>query len=92
VRFRERFNMQIPLIDIDVPFVDTEQMIEVDRAMIDDYSITLIKMMENAGRCLAILARERFLEGNINGKRITIMARSGGNGGGALVAARRLHN
>ena len=41
-----------------------EQMIEVDRAMIEDYGIELIQMMENAGRNLAHLARERFLDGN----------------------------
>ena len=75
-----------------MPFIDTEQMIEVDRAMINDYQISLIQMMENAGRTLAILIRERFLDGDAKGKTITVMAGTGGNGGGALVAARRLHN
>ena len=84
--------MQIPTIKDDVPYLDTAQMIEVDRAMIEDYRIELIQMMENAGRCLAILARERFLGDRLEGKHITVMAGSGGNGGGALVAARRLHN
>jgi len=41
--------------------LDTEQMIEVDRAMVEDYRIELIQMMENVGHCLAVLARERFL-------------------------------
>lgn len=82
----------IPLLDCEVPFIDTEQMIEVDRAMINDYQISLIQMMENAGRTLAILTRERFLDGDAKGKTITVMAGTGGNGGGALVAARRLHN
>ena len=45
-----------------VPFLTTEQMVEVDRAMIEDFRITLIQMMENAGRNLAQLARLRFLE------------------------------
>lgn len=84
--------MHIPTIKDDVPYLDTEQMIEVDRAMVEDYRIELVQMMENAGRCLAILARERFLEGRLENKHITVMAGSGGNGGGALVAARRLHN
>lgn len=75
-----------------IPFVDTEQMIEVDRAMIEDYRIDLIQMMENAGRNLAHLARERFLDGDVRGKHIVVLAGTGGNGGGALVAARRLHN
>lgn len=75
-----------------VPFVDTAQMIEVDRAMIEDYGIELIQMMENAGRNLAHLARTRFLNGDPRGRKILVLAGAGGNGGGSLVAARRLHN
>jgi NAD(P)H-hydrate epimerase len=67
-------------------------MIEVDRAMIEDFRIELIQMMENAGRNLAHLARMRFLGGDPRAKRVIALAGSGGNGGGALVAARRLHN
>lgn len=48
--------------------------------------------MENAGRCLAILVKERFFDGDVAGKSILVMTGTGGNGGGALVAARRLHN
>ncbi len=84
--------MSIPRVMGDVAYVDSEQMIEVDRAMVEDFHIVLIQMMENAGRNLAALGRERFLDGDPIGKRIAIMAGSGGNGGGALVAARRLHN
>jgi len=40
----------------DVPNLTTEQMVEVDRTMIEDYRIELIQMMENAGRNLAHLA------------------------------------
>ena len=76
----------------EVPFVDTAQMIEVDRAMIEDFHIELIQMMENAGRNLAHLARVRFFDGDPRGKSILALAGGGGNGGGALVAARRLHN
>ncbi|MEM9832318.1 MAG: NAD(P)H-hydrate epimerase [Bacteroidota bacterium] len=47
-------------------------------------------MMENAGRCLALVAKERFLENNPIGKRAVVLAGTGGNGGGAMVAARRL--
>jgi NAD(P)H-hydrate epimerase len=65
-------------------------MIEVDRAMIEDYGIELIQMMENAGRALATLARDQFLGEGRKGKRVTVLAGSGGNGGGAMVAARRL--
>lgn len=75
-----------------VPFLTTDQMIEVDRAMIEDYRILLIQMMENAGRNLAHLARERFLSNAPLGKRVAVLAGVGGNGGGALVCARRLTN
>lgn len=74
-----------------VPYLSVDQMRVVDRLMIEEYRITLIQMMENAGRNLAHLARERFLAGDPQGKRVLVLAGSGGNGGGALVAARRLH-
>ena len=75
-----------------VPSLTTEQMIEVDRAMIEDYRIELIQMMENAGRNLARLAAIRFMSGDPPLKKVIILAGSGGNGGGALVCARHLHN
>lgn len=75
-----------------VPNLTTEQMVEVDRAMIEDYRIELIQMMESAGRNLAHLARMRFLDGDPRGSSVVVLAGSGGNGGGALVAARRLSN
>ncbi len=84
--------MPFPYYHGDVPWLTTEQMIEVDRAMIEDYKIELIQMMENAGRALAHLARERFLDGNPRGRQVVVLAGTGGNGGGALVCARRLHN
>ena len=65
----------------EIPFITTEQMIEVDRAMMEDYQIGLIQMMENAGRNLAHLARVRFLAGDPIDKRITILAGTGGNVG-----------
>src|SRR5258708_21512667 len=83
--------MTIPLYDDDLPYLTTEQMIEVDRAMMEDVRIELIQMMENAGRNLAHLARMRFLDGKPQGKHVVVLAGTGGNGGGALVCARRLH-
>jgi NAD(P)H-hydrate epimerase len=74
-----------------VPFVSTEQMVEVDRVIIEDLGIDLTQMMENAGRAPANLARARFFDGDPRGRRVTLLAGSGGNGGGAMVAARRLH-
>ncbi len=75
-----------------IPTVTTEQMREVDRAMVEDYGIDLLQMMENAGRNLAALARRRFLDGDVAGRRVIVLAGSGGNGGGGMVAARYLHN
>lgn len=77
---------------VEIPYLTTEQMVEVDRAMIEDYRIELIQMMENAGRNLAQLARTRFFAGDPRGKSVVVLAGTGGNGGGALVCARRLHN
>ncbi|MEM9363376.1 MAG: NAD(P)H-hydrate epimerase [Bacteroidota bacterium] len=71
--------------------IDTPQMIEVDRLMMEEYHIELIQMMENAGRCLAILTRERIFQGDVENRDIVVLAGTGGNGGGAMVAARRLH-
>lgn len=63
------------------------EMIEVDRVMMHDLRIELIQMMENAGRNLAQLVLDRF-----GPTTVTVLAGSGGNGGGGLVAARHLAN
>lgn len=70
-----------------VPWVTTDQMREVDRVMVEDLGIDLMQMMENAGRNLAELAVGRFTPGSV-----AVLAGTGGNGGGALVAARHLVN
>jgi NAD(P)H-hydrate epimerase len=82
----------IPYSTDPIPALTTSQMVEVDRAMMEDYHIDLIQMMENAGRNLAHLARERFLDGDPRGRKVIVLAGTGGNGGGAFVCARRLHN
>lgn len=75
-----------------IPYISVDQMREVDRLMIEDYKISLLQMMENAGRNLASLARSHFLDGNVKEKSIVILAGSGGNGGGGIVCARHLFN
>ena len=84
--------MTIPIYSGEVPYLTTEQMREVDRAMMQAVHIELIQMMENAGRNLAQLARVRFFDGDPRGKTVVVLAGTGGNGGGALVCARRLFN
>ena len=73
-----------------IPFLTAEQMREVDRLAVEEYGVLLIQMMENAGRNLAGLARDRFLEGNPTGRKVVVLAGKGGNGGGGLVCGRRL--
>ncbi len=73
-----------------IPALTTAQMAEVDRAMLDDYHIELIQMMENAGRNLAELAR-KMLGGSLDGKQVVVLCGAGNNGGGGMVAARHLH-
>src|SRR5215216_4287495 len=59
--------------------------------MMEEWGITLLQMMENAGRNFAELARRQF-RGTLQGKRIVILCGNGNNGGGGMVAARHLHN
>ena len=83
--------MRFPEVSSDaLELLNTEEMIEVDRLMTDVLKIELMQMMENAGRNLARLCVGRFLHDPQN-KHVLVMAGTGGNGGGALVAARRLH-
>jgi len=72
------------------PEIDAAGMAEVDALMIERFGIDLPLMMENAGRALAIVARDRFWSGCAVGRRVTVLAGAGGNGGGVLTAARRL--
>jgi NAD(P)H-hydrate epimerase len=77
-----------PVVDRrSIPAVTMDQMREVDRIMIEDLHIELMQMMENAGRNLARLGFLRFRP-----QHVVVLAGSGGNGGGGLVAARHLAN
>ena len=67
----------IKKIHTDYDKINTDQMIEVDRLMMEEYHIDLVQMMENAGRCLALLLKERFFNGDVEGKRIVVMAETG---------------
>ena len=73
-----------------IPSITREQMIEVDRIMTEDWGISLMQMMEQAGYRLAVLAGKRFLDADVAGKRVAILAGKGGNGGGAMVCGRLL--
>ncbi len=68
-------------------WLSEQQMVEVDRVMIEDLQIELIQMMENAGRNLARLVLDVYRPASVR-----VCAGSGGNGGGGMVAARHLAN
>jgi NAD(P)H-hydrate epimerase len=70
--------------------VTVAQMREVDRSMVEDFGIDLVRMMELAGRHLAEVARWHLPGRDAAGRSVVVLAGGGGNGGGALVAARRL--
>jgi NAD(P)H-hydrate epimerase len=71
---------------MDVPSITVEQMREVDRLLVEEYGITLLQMMESAGRSLARLAVDLH-----DPERATVLVGKGYNGGGGLVTARYLH-
>ena len=72
-----------------VPWLSVDQMRDVDRIMVEELGVSLVRMMENAGRSLAAVARD-LLGGDTAGRSILVLAGPGGNGGGGLVAARHL--
>ncbi len=77
--------INLPLEDL--PAVTADEMREVDRVAVSEFGLDLTRMMENAGRSLAELAVTLFRPGSV-----TVLAGTGGNGGGGLVAARHLAN
>lgn len=74
-----------------IPTVTVEQMREVDRLMVEEIGISILMMMENASRNIAVLAR-KMLGGSIQGKKIVILCGKGNNGGDGLGASRHLIN
>jgi len=62
---------------------------DVDRIAVEDFGLGILQMMENADRSLA----ENVLD-MLSGptREITVLAGSGGNGGGGLCCARHLRN
>ena len=72
-----------------VPAVTAEHMQEVDRIAVEEFGLGILQMMENAGRNLAQNVMEMLA--GARGE-VTVLAGSGGNGGGGLCCARHLHN
>ena len=72
-----------------IPSVTEAEMREVDRIAVEDFGLGILQMMENAGRNLALACIEMLGDG---AHEITILAGTGGNGGGGISCARHLHN
>lgn len=82
--------MTWPTVDAgDLAWVTPDEMREVDRIATEQLGIDLLQMMENAGRAVTRVCRWR-LGGDVAGASVTVLAGTGGNGGGALAAARLL--
>ena len=80
-----------PLRAADVSTVTAEQMAEVDRSAVEEFGITLLQMMEQAGSHLADVVRMEA-GGDLRDQRVVVAVGPGNNGGGGLVAARHLVN
>lgn len=72
-----------------IPAISVEQMRKIDELAEKHFGLEKSLLMENAGRSIAMFARDKI---GIAGKRIVVLAGKGHNGGDALVAARFLHN
>jgi len=73
-----------------LPTISAFQMAEIDRIMLQDLGVGPLQLMELAGHAVASFAREHMLQSDPHGKRIVVLAGTGGNGGDGLVAARLL--
>ncbi len=74
-----------------IPALTPDQMSQVDRIMTGELGVATVQLMELAGQAVAIWARVRFFRGDTRGKRVLVLAGSGGNGGDGMAAARLLH-
>ena len=78
-----------PMATPPVPHLTAAQMADVDRRTVR-YGISLLQMMELAGRNLAEHARW-MLGGSVSGRKLVVLCGTGNNGGGGMVSARHLH-
>ncbi|MFD1564481.1 NAD(P)H-hydrate epimerase [Haloarchaeobius amylolyticus] len=70
-----------------VTAVTAEEMRDVDRVAVEEYGLSLLQMMEQAGRGLACEVLDLSRDGPV-----VVLAGGGGNGGGGLACARHLAN
>ena len=67
-----------------------KQMREIDKRAIEEYGISELVLMENAGRKVAEAVK--YILNTVSKKSVCILAGSGNNGGDALACARYLSN
>lgn len=79
---------RLDLDDTNLTSLTAEQMAQADSIALEEYGINLLQMMELAGFQLAKLCGEYVKRGG----KILVLAGSGHNGGGGLVAAKHLYN
>jgi len=72
-----------------VPTVTEEEMRQIDRIAVEEFNLSILQMMENAGRALA---ENAFAMLGSRSRTVTVLAGPGGNGGGGICAARHMHN
>ncbi len=72
-----------------IPAVTESQMRKIDLVATEKFEMGILQMMENAGRNLALNVIDML---DSPSGHVTIMAGSGGNGGGGICCARHLHN
>ncbi len=70
--------------------ISPEQMKKIDECTINEYGIPGILLMENAAA--AVAAQASSMMGGCAGRRVTLVAGRGNNGGDAFAAARLLHS
>lgn len=74
-----------------LPSITAQEMKKIDDLMVFEYGISILQMMENDARSIAVVAK-KMLDDKVFGKTIVVCAGKGNNGGGGLAAARHLHN
>jgi NAD(P)H-hydrate epimerase len=79
----------VPVAPSPVPSVTRETMLQADHIATDRLGLGPLQLMENAGRELADITR-RALGGSVDRRSVVVIAGTGNNAGGGLVAARRL--
>jgi len=73
----------------EVPAVSADEMREIQRVAIEEFDLSILQLMENAGSSAARLALA-MLGGRARGQRVVVLAGGGNNGAAGLCAARHL--